>query len=289
MLDSEESFATESEPARVWSRVRGILDERHADLIRVATYTFRSRIARAWRVGRILLAGDAAHQMPPFLGQGMCSGIRDAQNLAFKLDRVLRGESGESLLDTYQTEREPHVRAVVEKGIELGRVQTMRDPVAAAARDARLLAAREAHQKPEKRRFPGIGPGLAASETPGAGTLIPQGTVSRGTRSGRFDEVLGYGFVVLIDARRETFVDAADAAETIGARVWRIGAGAGSDVIADLDGVYGAWFDEIGCGAVIVRPDHYVYGTAVSASGLADLLTRLKDALAPSVSPVHAP
>jgi 3-(3-hydroxy-phenyl)propionate hydroxylase/flavoprotein hydroxylase len=288
MLDSAEAFATESQTARVWQRVGAFLDEDHADLIRVATYTFRSRIAHSWRSGRILLAGDAAHQMPPFLGQGMCSGIRDAQNLAFKLDRVLRGESDPSLLDTYQTEREPHVRAVVEKGIELGRVQTTRDPVAAAARDARLIAAREAHQKPEKMRFPGLGPGLVAVGTPGAGTLVPQGRVGDGERSGRFDEVLGHGFTVLVDARDGApgTGAAAEAAAELGARVWHIGERATTDAVADLDGVYGAWFDETGCAAVIVRPDHYVYGTADSASGLANLIDRLRAALALSVSPV---
>jgi 3-(3-hydroxy-phenyl)propionate hydroxylase/flavoprotein hydroxylase len=325
MLDSEEAFETESEPARVWHRVRAYLDECHAQLIRVATYTFRSRIAHAWRVGRILLAGDAAHQMPPFLGQGMCSGIRDALNLSFKLDRVLRGESDDSLLETYQTEREPHVRVVVEKGMELGRVQTMRDPVAAAARDARLMAARAAQQKPEKMRFPGVGPGLVAGDTPGAGSLMPQGRVRLGPTSDRFDQVLGYGFAVLVDGRvdgrRDAFaggggsgtaaaatgvgdlaadlaVDLADAATAVGARVWRVGAADGpdattgtgtstvGDAVADLDGVYGAWFDATGCAAVIVRPDHYVYGTAGSASELVGVLARLRDALAPSVSRV---
>ena len=90
--------------------------------------------------GRILLAGDAAHEMPPFPGQGMCSGIRDAHNLAWKLNLVLAGRAGEALLDTYQPEREPHVRFITEKAIELGRVQTLRDPNAARQRDERMLA-----------------------------------------------------------------------------------------------------------------------------------------------------
>ena len=168
MLDSADSFPVEREPDRVWARVAGYVDRSQADLVRVATYTFRSLVADSWRSGRVLLAGDAAHQMPPFLGQGMCSGIRDAQNIAFKLDAVLRG-SDDALLDTYQSEREPHVRAIIAKGIELGRVQTMRDPVAAAERDARLIALREADGRPEKMRFPGLGPGLR-DESPQAGT-----------------------------------------------------------------------------------------------------------------------
>ncbi len=87
-------------PELVWRKVARYLGPDHADLIRVGTYTFRSLVARSWRIGRVLLAGDAAHQMPPFLGQGMCSGIRDAQNLAFKLDLVLRERARADLLDT---------------------------------------------------------------------------------------------------------------------------------------------------------------------------------------------
>ena len=76
--------------------------------------------------------------MPPFLGQGMCSGIRDALNLSWRLDMILSGRRTADLLDSYQSERDPHVRAVIVKGIELGRVQTMRDSAAAAQRDADL-------------------------------------------------------------------------------------------------------------------------------------------------------
>src|SRR6478752_4085464 len=161
MLDVEEDFCTERDPDRVWARVAGRLSPDDAELIRVATYTFRSLIARSWRVGRILLAGDAAHQMPPFLGQGMCSGIRDAQNVAFKLDLALRGRNPD-LLDTYQQERDPHVRAVIERGIELGREQTVRDPVIAAERDRRLIAERAACQNSAMIRLPGLTGGFLA-------------------------------------------------------------------------------------------------------------------------------
>src|SRR6185436_13246372 len=93
-----------------------------ATLERHAVYTFQARWVDRWRRGRLLLAGDAAHQMPPFAGQGMCSGMRDAANLAWKLDLVLRGRASESILDTYASERTVQVRATVEFSIELGRV-----------------------------------------------------------------------------------------------------------------------------------------------------------------------
>jgi 3-(3-hydroxy-phenyl)propionate hydroxylase len=92
---------------------------------RNAVYFFHGLVGRQWRSGRVLLAGDAAHQMPPFLGQGMCSGIRDASNLAWKLDRVVKGTAPEELLDTYETERSPHVRTVVSAAVEFGRFVSM--------------------------------------------------------------------------------------------------------------------------------------------------------------------
>src|SRR6185437_9391914 len=188
MLDVEEDFCTERDPDRVWARVAGRLSPDDAELIRVATYTFRSLVTDRWRVGRVLLAGDAAHQMPPFLGQGMCSGIRDAQNLAFKLDRVLRGDWSDAVLDTYQLEREPHVRAVIEKGIELGRLQTTRDPERAAARDRELMGRRDRAQAPETIRFPGLGDGfLSPTSSTGRGELSVQGVVDDGRRRDRLD------------------------------------------------------------------------------------------------------
>lgn len=114
----------------------------HADaaLERRALYTFQARYASSWRDGRIFLAGDAAHQMPPFFGQGMVSGVRDSVNLAWKLDLVLRGAAGDSLLDTYDSERSAHVQHAIAMSVELGKVICETDPAAVAARDAHFLA-----------------------------------------------------------------------------------------------------------------------------------------------------
>jgi len=282
MLDSAGDFDVESDPDRVWARVARYLTPDDAELIRVATYTFRSLVAHRWRVGRILLAGDAAHQMPPFLGQGMCSGIRDAQNLAFKLDLVLQGAVGSSVLDTYQVEREPHVRAVTEKGIELGRGQTTRDPAAAAARDRRLLAARAAGAAQDKIRFPGLEDGLLAERSlPGRGSLSRQGVVESDAGRGRLDQVVGDGFVFLASAEVVAGLGSAvaTALERAGVRVVALSAaGAVADgtvadetvangTVADVGQTYQRWFAERGWSAVIVRPDFYVYGAAGTRGG----------------------
>jgi 2-polyprenyl-6-methoxyphenol hydroxylase-like FAD-dependent oxidoreductase len=282
MLDSAGDSEAESAPSRVWERVSQYLTPDDAELIRVATYTFRSTVAHRWRIGRILLAGDAAHQMPPFLGQGMCSGIRDAQNLAFKLDLVLRGTAASALLDTYQAEREPHVRAVTEKGIELGRGQTTRDPEAAAARDRRLLAARAVGQEQVRMRFPGLDVGLLATRSlPGRGELSRQGVVDDGIARGRFDQIVGDGFVFLADpAVVATLGPAAAALAQAGVRVVPLSA---DGPLADVDKTYQRWFAEHDWSAVIVRPDFYVFGAAgadVEPRALAeDLLAALAQPL----------
>ena len=107
----------------------------NATVERRAVYTFAARFAEQWRRGRVLLAGDAAHQMPPFAGQGMCAGIRDAANLAWKLDHVLTGAAPDALLDTYDQERLPSARHAIEFSVELGKIICIPDPDAAAARD----------------------------------------------------------------------------------------------------------------------------------------------------------
>ncbi|MEE4542616.1 bifunctional 3-(3-hydroxy-phenyl)propionate/3-hydroxycinnamic acid hydroxylase [Streptomyces sp. V4-01] len=261
MLDSVDEFAVERDPERVWERVARYLTPEDAELIRVATYTFRSRVAHQWRRGRVLLAGDAAHQMPPFLGQGMCSGVRDAQNLAFKLDRVLSGSADASLLDTYQAEREPHVRTVTEMGIELGRLQTTRDPATAAERDRRLRAERAAGRELKKIRFPALTRGLlAARPLRGQGELSRQGVVDDGTVRGRFDQVVGDGFAFLATPQVVAGLGpTVRRLERAGVTVAGISA---EGPLTDVDGTYARWFAESGWSAVAVRPDFYVYGAA---------------------------
>jgi 3-(3-hydroxy-phenyl)propionate hydroxylase len=159
-------------------------------LIRAATYRFHGLIAERWQEGRVFLAGDAAHQTPPFFGQGMCHGFRDAANLAWKLKAVLRGSADARLLETYQTEREPHVRAVVEAAIAAGRYICERDPVAAAKRDATLRAAMG---KPAPASasdlIPPIRAGIVDGEArPGTGARFIQPYVARAGRRMLLDD-----------------------------------------------------------------------------------------------------
>lgn len=120
--------------------------------MRHAVYKFRSLIARNWHSGRVVLAGDAAHQMPPFMGQGMCSGIRDAWNLAWRFDLILKGISSDRLLESYTPERRPQVRAVIDASIAMGQVVCISDKEEAARRDEAYLAG----AVPALAPFPGL-------------------------------------------------------------------------------------------------------------------------------------
>jgi 2-polyprenyl-6-methoxyphenol hydroxylase-like FAD-dependent oxidoreductase len=117
------------------------LGPENATLERAKTWTFRARWADTWRKGRLVLAGDAPHLMPPFAGQGMCSGLRDVANLAWRLELILDGRAPDALLSSYTPERSQHLQHAIMFSVELGQVMCTTDPDAAAARDAQMIAA----------------------------------------------------------------------------------------------------------------------------------------------------
>lgn len=247
----------------------------NASLERHAVYTFRAGWADAWRRGRMLLAGDAAHLTPPFAGQGMCSGLRDAANLAWKLALVLEGRASEALLDSYASERIPHVRALIDLAIELGRVICVPDPELAAARDRRMIAEARERKEPVLRPLPPLGPGCTASGSPSAGTLFVQGRVRSGQAEGLFDEVVGRGFVLVSpdgDPAARLDEDAARFFSSIGGLCAHVASGG---QVADLTGTYARWFRERGVSVALVRPDFAVFGTAPALDGAQGLVEAL--------------
>lgn len=225
-------------PERTRELLSTWLDPDRVTVERAAVYTFHGLVAREWRAGRILLAGDAAHQMPPFLGQGMCSGMRDAANLAWKLAEVLRRGTPWSLLDSYQAEREPHVRTIVETAITFGRIICTTDPDVAAERDAGFRAADATDRTPDLQGL-GEGPGIG----PGGGALSLQPCLG-----GRLlDDVVGPRFLVLTAAPL--------AADDTDRRWWSTRAClVDATTQPELAGLLGD--DE----AVVVRPDRYEFG-----------------------------
>jgi len=244
-------------------------------IIRAATYRFHGLVAEQWQSGRVFLAGDSAHQTPPFFGQGMCHGFRDVANLAWKLDLVLNGKAPEGLLDTYQRERDPHVRAVIEAAVEAGRYICMLDPVEAAQRDATMRAhARDAEPRTAADLIPPIGEGIVAAGTPSAGERFVQPRLGPDRSSPLLDDVVGGGWRLFVRGGHAPVSVPGVQATVINPAT-----------LADNGELLG-WLAQRDVDAVLVRPDHYVFGT-----GSADDLTRqLAAALAGPVTKeaVHA-
>jgi 3-(3-hydroxy-phenyl)propionate hydroxylase len=264
--DGEEDDRMRSEES-VRTLVAPSIDPSYVTIERSAVYMFHGLIANDWRRGRVLIAGDAAHQMPPFLGQGMCSGIRDATNLAWKLEHVLRRGAPTELLDTYASERRPHVRRIVQAAVAFGQIICVTDPQEAAERDRRL---REDPRPPTERLafgLPRYEPGPLVLE--GGGDLFVQ--PSRASDVPRLDDVVGRRFLVV--GRTD---------ENLGSSAswWRSIAGAlvaTADQLPDPDGVVARWMDGRGVRFVVVRPDRYVMAAGddldTATSSVASLLT----------------
>ena len=271
------------DPGQVWRLLARWITPDDATLWRAASYRFHALVAREWRRGRIFLAGDAAHQQPPFIGQGMCQGIRDVGNLVWKLDRVLKGQSGAGLLDTYAEERSEHVRQLTTRIKAIGHVICERDPVAAEARDISILSEGGGHPRTVTRQeiVPPLQRGLLAFPLhPAHGTLFPQPWIRTATVRRLLDTVAGTGWRLVLDARNapDLTADMRAPLAQLGMRLIRVGSpdpAVGSDVVAEEDGVLATWFDRHGCRAAIVRPDHYVFGVANDENALGKMLSEL--------------
>lgn len=286
LLPGEEARRME-QPDNVWKLLAPWLTPQDGELWRAASYRFHALVADDWRKGRILVAGDAAHQQPPFIGQGMCQGLRDATNFVWKLDRVLKGLSSEGLLDSYTIERKHHVIELTGKIKAIGQSICERDPAAARQRDARILA--DGGGKPLLMTRQEIIPPLRAGclthrDAPARGSLFPQPRIASGKTTRLLDEVAGSGWRLFIDGRSSD----AHSLRSLGAArpdlsvaaVAPAGAGV-PHALEETEGVMANWFDRHGVVAAIVRPDHYVFGTARNAAELGDLLRevdlRLRD------------
>lgn len=257
------------QPDTLWKLVSRWVRPDQATLERAAIYTFHSVIAQGWRKGPLLLAGDAAHQTPPFLGQGMCAGIRDAVNLAWKLKAVVRDGAHDSLLDTYEAERAPHVRAFIDLAVRLGDVIQTTDPQAAQARDARFADGAPAlFDSPTPR----LGAGPLSQEDAPAGLALPQFRLEDGEGS---DALLGDGYTLIV-ASALSESDTADQAirsiPPVTATEWH---DAGVHVITDPPPALLAWLAGQRAAAVLVRPDRYIAALAATANDIPSLLNQL--------------
>jgi len=261
-------------------------DTNDLTLWRSAVYRFHALLAREWRRDRVLLMGDAAHQMPPFLGQGFAAGVRDAVNLAWKLAMVLRGQASSDLLDTYEVERKPHVGTIVQTAKDFGTIIGELDVAAAQARDCRLRKELQAGTAETVRQkfIPNLEAGVIARATPLAGELLVQPFVRlRDGGSGRLDDLLKRGFVIAatelapleqLSEKSERLWRHLDGDKAVIARKPVAASGAVKSFV-ETDDLFAGWLTARGVIAVVVRPDRYAFGAARNVDELNTLIAEL--------------
>jgi 2-polyprenyl-6-methoxyphenol hydroxylase-like FAD-dependent oxidoreductase len=260
-----------SQPDVAWELLREyhVTPQTH-EIARQIVYRFQARTAERWRQGNVFLIGDAAHTMPPYAGQGLCGAVRDGANLAWKLDFALRDVGGDSLLDTYETERREHHRTWTQLSIAEGHISNVLDATDAAERDRRLWD--EGIEIPD---LPTLHDGLLDTESFTAGAIAPQSVVRIDGVEDLLESLLpGATFRLLLDgsAAADVLDDAAqDFLAHIGADVVTLG-----HAVMDVTGGYRRWFDDSRTVAVLYRPDFYVYGTAASPHEVSALVARLE-------------
>lgn len=258
-LQPGETRESMTDEARVWALLSPWLTPADAHLVRAVVYRFHATVASTMRVGAVFLAGDAAHQMPPFLGQGLCSGVRDTVNLAWKLQMVKSGAAGDRLLDTYDTERRPHAAGVVAHAVDTGRLI---DQLAGRGGDSDLDSA-YGGQRP----FPHLADGFRVGDHLLVGRQMPNVPCIDGRR---LDDVTlrdgSDGFVVAVP---DCWADDGECAAALSQ--WR---SLGAAVVRVADPVA---FGEHA--AVVVRPDRYVAAVSSTPDELAGHTSSLMEAL----------
>ena len=265
------------QPQRIHELLDPWLPREHYSIRRSAVYQFHAATAEAWRRGRVLLLGDAAHQTPPFLGQGLNTGIRDAANLAWKLARVLGGECADSLLGSYEEERDPQARALVTGAVSVGQLME----VLAAREAGRPDPPLPASGPPEPGRLvPPLRAGLFVADQLGqpdtsVGALLRQPNVREAAGStGALDELLGPGFAILGKTARDLDLSP-------GCQVLWDALGGRLVALEDLESKQrdqDPLFEHHS--AAVIRPDRYVYGVVDAAWTLERLIGDLATEMA---------
>lgn len=287
--------------ATVQKLIGRYVDVNEVEVRRQLVYTFNAVTADRWREGRVLLAGDAAHMTPQFVGQGMNAGVRDADNLSWKLEAVLRQGADSKILDSYESERKPHAQSMIDFSVFNKAVVSVKNPALASARNALMWTSlhipglagwvRQAGMKPKPRLKKGAYLGLARGIRGAEGTLSPQPMVRHyDGRPARFDDAVGIGWAVVgvgVDPTRalrrpegpSRNADPFTQLNATFATLYESGArpqgtaGERNDGVVDLEdttGDFTCWMRRRGIrhgDLVVLRPDKFVF--AASSDGTA--------------------
>lgn len=282
--ESPEEFG---QPENVLRVLQGFTDTSDLEIWRTAVYRFHALLAQRWRDGRVLLMGDAVHQTPPFLGQGLSAGIRDAFNLAWKLAFVLRDTADETLLDSYEVERKPHVGAVVALAKEFGTIIGELDPDAARERDRKLRQELESGKAETIRQnfIPNLKDGLIARGDALAGRLFVQPEIDLPDgRKVRLDDLVPNEFLLVAD-NLELLAGLSDDERSILKALPVVRVVVATDSVRPIDNILAFresgtllsdWLNANKVGAVVIRPDRCVFGGAKDRAELAALLRELR-------------
>ncbi|MFJ2331806.1 bifunctional 3-(3-hydroxy-phenyl)propionate/3-hydroxycinnamic acid hydroxylase MhpA [Pseudomonas helleri] len=251
LLDSDDHTEI-THPEKVWDLLAPWVRPSQGKLERAATYMFHSLVSQEWQKGRLFIAGDAAHQTPPFLGQGLCAAARDASNLSWKLAQAIAHPDSAGILNTYEPERKPHAREFVDLAVQLGGIIQETCPKAASVRNTELKSKGLCFPFPR----PTLGPGVHMGTEGTVGKIGFQSVLPDGHW---LDDLVGPHFCLVIEATQahQLTAETAGLLEVLGVKVIRDG-GLRSQ----------QWFKDNNLAAVLLRPDRYVFDSLANLSDL---------------------
>ena len=247
----------------VWKLLKPWINKDNAELERAQVYSFHACIAETWRKGNVLIAGDAAHQMPPFMGAGMGTGIRDVTNISWKLDLLLKNKANERILDTYQEERHSHAKWTIAQTVTIGQVI---EGFCAAAEGKEYEPKGPSYDV----NFPHIPAGIYSDPADMiTGVPIPQPILIKDNKKEMLDKMINENFAILA---QESNLDLTEKAKTIvdllGIKLITM------DSYEDSEERLKTVFEKYK--AVLIRPDKYTYGGVEDISSLSDMIESLE-------------
>ena len=261
-MPGEDSKELEKEE-NVWKLLKPWINENNAELERAQVYSFHACIAETWRKGNVLIAGDAAHQMPPFMGAGMGTGIRDITNISWKLDLLLKNKANEGILDTYQKERHSHAKWTIAQTVTIGQVI---EGFCAAAEGKEYEPKGPSYDV----NFPHIPAGIYSDPADMiTGVPIPQPVLSKSNKKEMLDRIINGNFAILT---QESNLDLTDKAKSIIdlLDIKLVTIEPDEDTEERLKTVFEKYK------AVLVRPDKYTYGGVEDISSLSEMIESLE-------------